>query len=1230
MADNEEKLEISLEVNSKGEVILKNVLRATDDLIHKTDEATTANKRAREEEERGTKQTDEHKRSILDLAKGFLTLSAAVFTANTASSIFNEVLRIAVGGPLKLFKDVTIGAAEGLFDLAKSTIHATEKYEKFRITLEGVLKSQAEVNRVAKLAFEAGSKSPFGIGDIEQATRTFIKSPGLQSQFFGPDVESQLKKLYDTTIKLASTNPEQGIPGAVQAIRLAVQGQFRLLQRTYQISLADLVAASGKSKEDLKRDAGAIVEAIGTVTQRLTSENTLQRLAQTVEQRTSNIKEYFEEIIPRTIGSKGFVNQLQQIFGIVDEQLLEFVRPGASFETKFAQRFSDSFGTIVKSIARVAFSVLGETLDASGSKNPFDALADRLATFAETVAGISEKLAAFFESDAGRSAIKGLANLFFAVGELIFEAVKQISSGILGLLAHFGSDLDELLRHFPGSIGAGAEGRISGRALVAAGRGQSPLHGRLVGYEEFQAALSELQGSEVIGQPSKGGDFLKRVAANNVGTGPLSTPEDFIKRVGIVGTQLGGSVSLSPDEIAGIKSAFSSGTISNEIDKTGKAVDDLRHSFEAFLNTTGNQGVNAIFGGGPSANARNTVAGFGANIRELVTQGDNIREEMEKSVLTPLQLVNKKLNDVEAETSAALARNAAQQKKGLQGLIIDFFGKGFDASAYVSNFATITKAYATATAELTSSDALRKLDTVHIAIKELLSVNPEDASRFERTLGSVGDAFKRIGTLDFGFGPTRGVKPEEIKALVGLGVTLQTFESSRAKKITGLFGGSPETEIQGLKAEQVALAASVSSVERLKDFIGRDTVEGLVFQELLTDALKRQTLELNAQITAKEFALTLANKEKDLQFALGREQDPGRKYDLIKNAIGEVEAAIASLNAELASDKRLDIIFGNTEGGASAVDEGRLNALKAKLKGLFDDLRNNDPLEGFNSQLRGFRHNVSAQSLFDSLPGVNKEALTAQFGDLGLAAAIGFLDKFQLLVGEEGKLRIKTFGELFVEGIVQLAEKVADALQTAVGDTLYDIFTGNFKDIEDVWNKFLQSLLHAFTDFIAQLLIKAAFKEVFGSVLGLASGGVIGGVHTRGFDSGGVAGPGAGGALLALIGEGSRREGIVPLLADDSIPGRFHNGQLEAVLPGNRAIPISLDGYANGGVTSGTVNPVSMPMPQPVTVIIVNQLDSSSVVAEGLPPNAQLVENQVSGSIRNRGRVGKTIARYQR
>jgi hypothetical protein len=145
---------------------------------------------------------------------------------------------------------------------------------------------------------------------------------------------------------------------------------------------------------------------------------------------------------------------------------------------------------------------------------------------------------------------------------------------------------------------------------------------------------------------------------------------------------------------------------------------------------------------------------------------------------------------------------------------------------------------------------------------------------------------------------------------------------------------------------------------------------------------------------------------------------------------------------------------------------------------------------------------------------------------------------------------------------------------------------------------------------------------------GFASGGVTSGPVVP-LASGAVVGPGAGGPIMALIGEGSRKEGIVPLTSAGAIPATVTNQGLAATLPGNRTIPIAIGGYANGGVVSGA-QPVAMPKYEAPPIYVINTLDSAEVVAAGLPANAVVIENQVAGSIRSRGAVGKSIRRYGR
>lgn len=55
-----------------------------------------------------------------------------------------------------------------------------------------------------------------------------------------------------------------------------------------------------------------------------------------------------------------------------------------------------------------------------------------------------------------------------------------------------------------------------------------------------------------------------------------------------------------------------------------------------------------------------------------------------------------------------------------------------------------------------------------------------------------------------------------------------------------------------------------------------------------------------------------------------------------------------------------------------------------------------------------------------------------------------------------------------------LVDAWIQSLEYAVGDTLYDIFTGNFDDISDVWQSMLKSMLAAFTDFLGMLVVEWA------------------------------------------------------------------------------------------------------------------------------------------------------------
>lgn len=1390
------------------------------------DEGAKAVDRSRDSLGRFVGAGERAKRTVVELANSQGQLTSAIGVGVVKAQLFLNLLstgfRIGVG----LAINPTLKLAGGIRSLVENVVQATQRFDRFRITLEGALKSADRARAVSEFVQQYALTSPQKIEDVQELTKSIALIPALRGQFFGDfeDVKTRLRDIYDTVIGLSSLNPQQGIPGAVFAIREALAGQFRSLRARFDI-MPEIVAGSiGKTVSEIKKSPKLVIAALKEFVNQSVGSDTLRELGRLPEVRIGNIVESLTSIAPRQIGSAGFQPFIQDLLGQIDDSLQGFFKDGGPFQTQFAPRISERLRGIVIQSLRLLGNILGGVDTALGGAGA--PTMERIAQVFENVLGRVEQAIKGF-ADRFAQSRDSIANFFSTIVEvlkksfdLFVDIVNNLPS-ILPVFAGFFNAMVDLTRQVFDFIAAIPKllGEIGGNTLlsgVAPGLAESfrttgnvskvselisTQRGDRNVESEFKAASEALmdlalEGKDAFrdmqegfkdprrgffreffrGEISAGGDrgsLIKQLLTQlGAGGGGKDRGSELADRIAAEGKAVQATISARERLESAMKtSATVESKLTSRIEereKLEKARIEAEQGVVSRLNTQNfeietREPISPEFAGfglGSTTSSRpvpseairrslaqltNRVPGeFGGAVAGIKDLGLQVQERLSKLLLDPLQEADQEF--IQAEAAQALAvenlakavegatSEAAERVKSAIEQIGKDVGAGiltseqgeelrkriFDTSASVTDaigkasalntrqsaqyFAqAIAGGFQSAIGTLTKTDLndARELDRAFAGVNSRLSVMQplltEVASTTFADLQAELSAILRdlkpdavsVGTSFLGFDPTAaldlvtkakadfkglgevvsvvnglmadpiGLVGEEtqrrltalvdrvneftvtlgregVKNLASFAFASRSQEFQKAQGIKGAFGGGlPEAEIKSLE-EQLRIVQTRSKVEeRIREILNDRAVldkERTEFENQISKQVKEQADGIALTLAVKRQALEISKAEEDLQRRLQTEFDPEARYALIKDAVGKVQDKIEGIKAALddPTGQQVALLLGIADPDkARAAAEGAVQALEARRKQLEDTARASDPNEISRRAQQGIPgRTISAQGVFDALPKSQREAIIAEYGELGTATATAFLDKFQLLTSDGAKARLKTFGELLQEEIVQLATRVVDLVQTAVSDTLYNVFKGQFDSIQQVWDSFLDGLLRAFADFISQLLVRAAVMEAIKSFgFGFADGGVTGPIVP--LASGAVVGPGAGGPIMALIGEGSRKEGIVPLTTAGAIPATVTNQGLAATLPGNRTIPIAIGGYANGGVVSGA-QPVAMPKYEAPSVYVINTLDSAEVVAAGLPANAVVIENQVAGSIRSRGAVGKSIRRYGR
>lgn len=373
-------------------------------------------------------------------------MTAAVVKGNLLATALTRIADFGAGKLREAFslgKNFVKGVTDEFGDQAKQIIRTSEAYERFQISIENAVRSQERARLVSKLAFGAGAASPFGVGDFERATSQLLRVPAIRAQAFGEEdaATKRLTTIYDTVTRLASLDPERGVPGAVFAFRLAMQGQFRALTRQYNISVGEVVEATGRSAKELKQNGALLAEGLSSVLKERVTDEAIARLGRLPSAKISNLKEYVETIIPRQIGQAGFREAVQDVLGSLDDAFLTFVEPGGAFERRFAPKLSDALTRILGGVVKGGSAALGVALDFAPGEDPLSAFFAALERFANKAADTVESVANTLASDRGQKLLTSVFDTLFTTMERFVDGIFSLVKRIPDLLPFFGQTL---------------------------------------------------------------------------------------------------------------------------------------------------------------------------------------------------------------------------------------------------------------------------------------------------------------------------------------------------------------------------------------------------------------------------------------------------------------------------------------------------------------------------------------------------------------------------------------------------------------------------------------------------------------------------------------------------------------------------------------------------------------------------------------------------------------------
>lgn len=304
--------------------------------------------------------------------------------------------------------------------LGRGFVEINTKFAQFEITLTSSLKSVTNARRIVDEVARVTATSPIAFKDIAESVTGLSVLPQLNATFSKQAQSNQLSAadgILRRSIKLVEMmttfRPDKGAGEAVFAIREALTGQFRSLQRRFDVPTSILTQASGVGIKELQnRGPEAILDSMYKAFSAIITPEAIQQRARQVDKALENLYEQMFQMPALAIGRAGVMDKITDKLNDYLNTASNFFTRDASdpskggFETKgYADRISISLGrifdTVTDKIAGIAENVLaryGYGEDSAGTgilERASKALADGFEWLADKLPSIMDGAIAF-------------------------------------------------------------------------------------------------------------------------------------------------------------------------------------------------------------------------------------------------------------------------------------------------------------------------------------------------------------------------------------------------------------------------------------------------------------------------------------------------------------------------------------------------------------------------------------------------------------------------------------------------------------------------------------------------------------------------------------------------------------------------------------------------------------------------------------------------------------------
>jgi hypothetical protein len=422
--------------------------------------------------------------------------SAGSSLTKTLTSGLNSVVSVAgstaiavakIGTAVVAVSGIITGIGVAAFtSWSMSVLKTTESFKMLETSLYGATKSWESVNKVSEFAKKYAAEYPAMYGDIMKAMQSFAYIPALKPMIMKGDVE-EMHKMMTIVQGLMTMRPEQGVGGAIWALREALAGNWRTLQMRFDVPIASIAKSAGMSMEEMKRSPAEATKALKAFIDEFVGADTMAMMAKNLSIQVGNLKDKYEMWLDK-LGKTGIyqkvvdylikLNDVQDRF-MTSDRFQKWTEQINQFLEEVVDKIAGVFTKGIDWEGIATLGDFGEALKQVG-RNAIEELKKVWEAAKEPLADALKGVFRFVGSAAGE-----------AFKEAVLPAIKEVGSSMAKSMEEYGKEHPVKasaarmgMGSAAGLFAAGPKGLLLGPALEAL-KGYSELIG-LIGEKEVE------------------------------------------------------------------------------------------------------------------------------------------------------------------------------------------------------------------------------------------------------------------------------------------------------------------------------------------------------------------------------------------------------------------------------------------------------------------------------------------------------------------------------------------------------------------------------------------------------------------------------------------------------------------------------------------------------------------------------------------------------------------------